>query len=289
MMTTRNRKPSVALQLAVICALLPVALKIHAEPLQSDAPDTARHATATPHLHDTADQPDPTRRNARLGDLLSALSTMTGRSIHVEVPPGMDLVLNESLREWPLDTALDRLLGGFSYLRIDNGSASRVILLTTGRRPDVPDTTPGAGARSPLPATGKGAPATTQANAVADERPVTHDRPDAATIVAQAADLLDNLPPGEDGMVQARMAMETLAVTDDPRAAQVLIHAASPNSPLADRTAAVDALWQVAAELQFEDPTVNAALARLARDRDQGVSWMATKAIRDMETFADED
>jgi HEAT repeat protein len=79
--------------------------------------------------------------------------------------------------------------------------------------------------------------------------------------------------------------LQSLIGLDDERATSVLIDAASAQEAGEERAFAVKALWHHAADLQFADENVNAALMQIAEEEDELVSPIAIEALEDMDQY----
>jgi hypothetical protein len=90
--------------------------------------------------------------------------------------------------------------------------------------------------------------------------------------------------PGE-----SRQGLESLVGIDDDEATSALIKAAkAPDSKEKsdiNRVVAVRALWHHAADLKFENKTVNSALKALTSDKVERVRQIASEAVDDMDKY----
>jgi HEAT repeat protein len=82
-----------------------------------------------------------------------------------------------------------------------------------------------------------------------------------------------------------RESLQALVGLDDERATSVLIDAANAKETGEERAFAVKALWHHAADLQFADENVNAALMLIAEEEDELVSPIAIEALDDMDQY----
>lgn len=116
-------------------------------------------------------------------------------------------------------------------------------------------------------------------NGYQEDENITTDAQGSEALIDRALEAIAGAQTIENDVI------EQLVGAQDPRATEVLVHAASGSTDGASRATAVEALWRHAADHAFTDQGAIASLEQLANDSDLRVSTIARRALQDKEQF----
>lgn len=242
--------------------------------------------------------------HAPLSKVLRGIVLRTGMQTRLADPLIGNWPVVASVEGMPLAEALTRILEGYSYVLYPTASGPVVIVLSTPPDPatisvKIPATLLNTSSLAqPNDAHSEKAPETlddfqriapedTLAFATADNKQalsqedqvlIVQEQYDA--ILKRSLDVLDS----EHRHLHAEAVAQLVGI-DNPLATHALVEAARTDPDAILRAHKVEALWQHAAILKFEDETSVAALKQLSEDSDANVRKVARRAVQDMQRY----